>query len=95
MAIGTKLVYQAVGRGRDVALAVAYIKKAQELLDQAKETMDAITTGGTDTSTLGTSGHFGVAPVDAAAFYTAVNNMRTNVKAITTVSIANLLIDTV
>ena len=95
MAIGTKLVYNATGRGADVAKAVAYIKRAQELLNQAKEAMDAITSGGTVTSNLSASSSFNVDAADAAAFYTQVNAMRTNVNAITAASLANLLIDTV
>ena len=91
--IGTRITYVAAGGGADVATAVAYILRAQQLLLQAKGLMNSVSSGGTVNANLETSGDFGVAAGQGSVFYTAVNNMQANLAAITTAAVSDLLIN--
>jgi hypothetical protein len=76
--------------GAMVAEAVDHIRKARDLLVRAVSVANSISSGGATPVPLEGSPEFGVATGQGAAFYAAVNSMKTNAATVTDVAIAEL-----
>lgn len=92
MASSTRLSYSAsaaVG-GHLVYDAARYVIAAQQAINRAVALANAMTGGGATAANLENSPEFNVATGQGAAFYTAINDLKTNLASITSSALANL-----
>ena len=92
MAVSSRFSYSttaAVG-GSHVANATRYIIMAQQELNRAVAIANEMTGGGVTPANLEGSAEFGVAVGQGATFYTAINNLKTNLATVTAAQLADL-----
>ena len=92
MAASTRLTYNASAAmgGQNVAVAVRYIQLAQQAIASAVTVANSITGGGVTGANLEGSPEFGCAAGQGANFYTAINNLKTNLATVTATEIGDL-----
>ncbi len=76
--------------GKLTAEAVDYVLKAQDAIDRAVAVANAASAGGATPTNLEGSPEFGVATGDGSDFYTAINNLKTNLAAISSASLSQI-----
>ena len=83
MAASNRVTYSAtaVAGGQHVATAIRYLQLAQQEIDIVMNVANSITAGGVTGANLEGSTEFGIPAGKGAAFYTILNDMKTNIAA--------------
>lgn len=76
--------------GQMIAEAVDHFRKGRDLLNRAVGIANSKSAGGVTPVDLESSAEFGVATGSGSAFYTAINNMKTNAATVSDTAIADL-----
>jgi len=76
--------------GTMVAEGIDHIRKGRDLLMRAKSLAASVSAGGTTPALLESSAEFGVLASQGGAFYTAIDNAKTNAATVTDAAIADL-----
>jgi hypothetical protein len=87
----SRIVYSAsTPFGKITAEAVDHVLKAQDAINRAVAVANAVSAGGATPANLEGSAEFGVATGGGSNFYTAINDLKTNLAAITSVSLSQI-----
>ena len=76
--------------GKMTAVGLSGLHTAQDNINRAVALANSISSGGASPALLDNSVEFGVATGQGAAFYTALNNMKSNLATITAAVVADL-----
>lgn len=92
MAISSRYVYNAGAQvgGAHIANATRFVIEAQQEINRAVAVANQVTGGGGTPANLEGSAEFGVGVGQGANFYTAINNLKTLLAAITPASLGDL-----
>lgn len=87
----SRIVYSAsTPFGKLTAEAVDYVLKAQNAIDRVVAVANAASAGGATPTNLEGSPEFGVATGDGSVFYTAINDLKTNLATVSAVALAQI-----
>lgn len=87
----SRIVYSAsTPFGKLTAEAVDYVLKAQDAIDRVVAVANAASAGGASPTSLESGAEFGVTSGSGSAFYTAINDLKTNLATVSAVALAQI-----